>query len=610
MTEISNSRNVVTAKIDADGNVIVGDGSNISIINLKEAAQYKYIEADIQELSGEFEKTRTKAEKYPDDIDFKADMLRIDKKRSQKKKDLETLKKEVLKLADEFLRIPICTERLRLAKQHFENGEFKEARAVLDAEKMGEELDALLKQQVHLRRKIRENTQNLTDKANEYLILARLTSISFDLPDRFESAKQHFEQSLKAKCYGENVFAYAKFLQDHNELTQAQPIYEKALQIYEKLSKGNRERYKPELAKTLNALANLFSDTNQFSKAKPLYSKSLRIYKDLADDEPEKYLSEYAILMNNLAELHRSKNEFSKALPLYDEALKINRQLAIGNPYAHLLDIAGILRNLGELHSSRSDYDLAKPFLEESLSISRHFAENNPRAGMPFVARALNGLGNLHQSNNEPLVAQPFLVEALHVSRQLARETPQSYLPDVAFTLNNLASLYLTRNEIKRAIPLYKESLGIFRQLAKGNESTFLSEVAMSLNNLATALIDSDESIEALPSYEEALQIYHQLATENPDVYLPEVARTAFNLSSVYEECIPDKQKSLSYCREALSAALPFENQLGLAKEIIESAVEVAERWGEDMDAFMKTVKAKKSSIQRESTTVAEYEIY
>ncbi len=176
MSEIEHSKNIVNARIDADGNVIVGDGNNITVINLKEAAQYKHLEAEIEKLNTRFERTRQRIEKYPDDQELTVELLEIDEERSQKIKDRETLRQEVIKLAEDFARIPINTERLKRAKAYFEHGEFAEARAVLNAEVMGQELDALLEQKETLSIKTQENQQSLSDKANEYMI--------FDVPER------------------------------------------------------------------------------------------------------------------------------------------------------------------------------------------------------------------------------------------------------------------------------------------------------------------------------------------------------------------------------------------------------------------------------------------
>ena len=51
---IENSKNIVNAHIDAEGNVIIGDGNNITVINLKEAAQYKYLETQLEKENKRF----------------------------------------------------------------------------------------------------------------------------------------------------------------------------------------------------------------------------------------------------------------------------------------------------------------------------------------------------------------------------------------------------------------------------------------------------------------------------------------------------------------------------------------------------------------------------
>ena len=300
MADIPTGKNIVAARIDADGNVIVGDGNNITVINLREAAQYKAIEADIQNLDDRFEKARAKAQKYPDDADFRVEMLQIDEERSKKQEDLETLKREVLKLADDFQRIPLNTERLRIAKGHFERGEFEAARAVLDAEKMGNELDALISETERLQQKTEENQQNRKDKANEFLILARLTATDFSLPDRYEKTVECFEQSLRAERNTENLFEYAKYLYDHKQFTPALRYYEEALRTYRELAEENPRAYKPDVAMTLNNLAALQQAMNEHNHALANYEEALQIRRELAEENPRAYLPNVAKTLVNL----------------------------------------------------------------------------------------------------------------------------------------------------------------------------------------------------------------------------------------------------------------------------------------------------------------------
>jgi len=346
MSEIKDGKNIVNARIDAGGNVIVGDGNYI--INLKEAAQYKTLEADIEKLNIRFERTQKRLQKDPVDSDAQEELLEIDAERSEKRNNLETLKTEVIKLADDFQRIPLNTERLRKAKAHFDAGEFDKARAVFDAEveTMGKELDALLDEKGRLQHKTLENQQNLSDKANEYLILARLTATNFELPDHFDKAMEYFEQALRAEKNQETLFAYAYFLQEHNQYKQAAPLYEEALHIYRALAKENPAAYLPYVATTLNNLAVLQKAKNEFAAALEKYEEALHIYRALAKENPAAYLPYVATTLNNLAVLQKAKNEFAAALEKYEEALHIYRALAKENPAAYLPDVAMTVINL------------------------------------------------------------------------------------------------------------------------------------------------------------------------------------------------------------------------------------------------------------------------
>ena len=204
-------------------------------------------------------------------------------------------------MAEDLQRIPIDTMRLRLAKQHFDAGDFEKARAVFDAETMGRELDDLERQEKIQVEKLAEIKAHKSDKANEYLILARLTATDFDLPDRFDKTKEYFEQALRADKNQETLFAYAYFLQEHNQYNQAAPLYEEALQIYRALAKENPAAYLPDVAMTLNNLANLHYAKNEFAAALEKYEEALQIYSALAKENPAAYLPDVAMTVINLS---------------------------------------------------------------------------------------------------------------------------------------------------------------------------------------------------------------------------------------------------------------------------------------------------------------------
>ena len=177
-------KNVVEAYIDAKGNVIVGDGN--TIINLKEASQYKSIETEIEELNQRFKITLERIQKFPDDEEFNNELQTIVEKQKQKQDELSKLKEEVIKLANTFANIPINTDRLRQAQKYFNAGEFKEARAILDVKQMDYELDSTIAKEQLGKKMLERALKERKSLSNEFLILARLTAINFELNNRFE----------------------------------------------------------------------------------------------------------------------------------------------------------------------------------------------------------------------------------------------------------------------------------------------------------------------------------------------------------------------------------------------------------------------------------------
>ncbi len=273
-------------------------------------------------------------------------MLKAGEKRQEIQKKLDDLKSEVIRLAETFTKIPINSERLRLARQHFEAGNYAAARAILDAEQMGSELDALLQQKEQLQRQQAETEAHLIDKANEFLILARLTAIDFTLSDRFKQTIEYFEQSLKAAHTVENTFGYAYFLQQNNQFKAAFVWYEKALALERTLAEAHQEAYLRNVAATLNNLGTLQYNQHDFAAAAESYREALDIRRTLAEAHPEAYLPDVAATLNNLGALQYNQHDFVAAAESYREALAIRRTLAEAHPEAYLPNVAVSAVNL------------------------------------------------------------------------------------------------------------------------------------------------------------------------------------------------------------------------------------------------------------------------
>ena len=362
--------------------------------------------------------------------------LEISGELEQLEAQLEQFKENIFRLYELFSKIEINTERLRQAKDYFEQGQFREADAILQAEEMVKDLNKLLQKDQQLDQQKAEVRASREQIANEFLIKAKLWATFYDKPNRFEQTCEYFTESLRALRTTDNLFAYAYFLKEHYQFDQANLFYAEVLQIYRNLGDF------PCVARTLNDLALLHQNKNEMAIAEQEYQEALQIYQELAVENPRSFLQYVATTLNNLAVLHSNKNEIVIAEQEYQEALQIYQELAVENPRSFLPDVAMTLNNLAVLHWNKNEMAIAEQEYQEALQIRRELAVENPRSFLPDVATTLNNLAVLHSDKNEMAIAEQEYQEALQIRRELAVENPRSFLPDVAMTLINLSIFY------------------------------------------------------------------------------------------------------------------------------------------------------------------------
>ena len=102
--------------------------------------------------------------------------------------------------------------------------------------------------------------------------------------------------------------------------------------------------------------------------------ESVRIDRQLAQQRPDAFLPDLAASLNNLANMLSNLGRREEALALAEESVRIRRQLAQQRPNAFLPDLAASLNNLANMLS-----DLGRH--EEALARRR-----NPSASPPTRA--------------------------------------------------------------------------------------------------------------------------------------------------------------------------------------------------------------------------------
>jgi hypothetical protein len=190
---------------------------------------------------------------------------------------------------------------------------------------------------------------------------------------------------------------------DHGE---AAALFEQVLAIQRRVLPEDR----PDIASSLNNLANCHSSQGEYDKAVLLREEALAVQRRLLpEDHPH-----IAASLNNLASCHTSQGEYATAVVLHEEALAVKRRLL---PEDHL-HIAASLNNLANCHFSQGEYGKAILLHEEALAVRRRLLPEDHSD----IAVSLNNLGNCHESQGEYGKAVMLREEALAVQRRLLPE--------------------------------------------------------------------------------------------------------------------------------------------------------------------------------------------
>ena len=313
------------------------------------------------------------------------------------------------------------------------------------------------------------------------------------LPQALTVAQGIEQHQLQSREAGRLLYQSASYLRNRARYTEAEPLYLRALRIWEQRLGSEH----PDLATPLNGLANLYREQGKYAEAEPLFQRALRIREQQLGSEHPLAAESF----NDLAELYRYQGKYTEAEPLYQRALRIwEQRLGTEHPL-----VAYPLNNLAELYREQGKYAEAEPLYRRALRIW----EQQLGPAHPDVAHPLNNLAILYSVQSRYAEAEPFFQRALSISEQAYG--PEH--PRVAAPLNNLAELYREQGKYAEAEPLYRRALHIWEQ-AYGSEHQL---VASPLDGLANLYREQGKYAEAEPLFERTLSIRKQaLVPEHP----------------------------------------------------------------------------------------------
>ena len=327
-----------------------------------------------------------------------------------------------------------------------------------------------------------------------------------------------------------SIYEQAETLSSRGQYVQAQPLYEKVLDIHGRLLTDDH----PAAAQSYNDLAICLEEQGKYAQARPLYEKVLDLRRRILTDDHPATAASY----NNLASNLYYQGKYAAAQPLYEKALDLRRRLLTEE---HLQTAVGY-GNVGTNLNAQGKYALAQPLYEKALEIKRRLLgddHNETAISYGTLAFNLNAQGKY-------ALAQPLYEKALEIRRRRLTENH----PHTANAYHNLAMCLDQQGKHALAQPLHGKALEICHGLLTDDHP----HTAICYSSVASNLSAQGRHALAQPIYEKAMEIQRRLLGDDHPHTANALDNLAYNLGAQgkYAAAQPLFEKALEIQRRVL----------------------------------------------------------
>jgi CHAT domain-containing protein/Tfp pilus assembly protein PilF len=194
-------------------------------------------------------------------------------------------------------------------------------------------------------------------------------------------------------------------------------------------------------ARAISWQAYLLQARGKSDQAEPLFEKALEIYQKIL---PPGH-SDIATSINNLGFNYQNSDRLVQAETMYKLALDMREKTT---PRDDLL-IADSLNNLAQCYKRQGRIAEAEPLHKRALELRAKLLKPND----PLIAQSLTNIGSTLELQDRYADAEPYYRKALEIRR--VSQLPDH--PDIAGSLNKLAEVLFKRGQYKEAEAMFKD---------------------------------------------------------------------------------------------------------------------------------------------------------
>lgn len=283
-------------------------------------------------------------------------------------------------------------------------------------------------------------------------------------------------------------------------------MYKEALEIRRLFAQANPQAYEPDMARTLNNLADLYSNTLRFAESETMCKEALAIHRRLVQADPQAYEPDMARTLICLANLYYGTQRFPESEAMYKEALAVYRRLAQSNLQAYEPDVATTLNNLASLYSDTQCFSESGVMYKEVLAIYRRLAQSNPQVYEPDLASSLYNVGLFKMQTEQYADAISPFEDALKIYHLIAQINPV-HLQAYENSLYWLSKKYPAVNNYISAYNINKEWLPIMKQQYEAEPDAQKEDYSGTLGGQSFYAIFAKQYVEAEQYAHEGLTV-------------------------------------------------------------------------------------------------------
>jgi len=217
--------------------------------------------------------------------------------------------------------------------------------------------------------------------------------------------------------------------------TMAKEFYNKALDIYLKVSSEDFYLSHIRVLNIYNHLGVICSAENQYEEREDAYIGALTIYKGLVKNKSNQYKEEYALKLFDLATLYFKNQRQNRAGEIYLYALDLLLELDDMDANRYIDECAMIFYRLGEIYTSQLEYSDALASYRTALKYYIAMAEEQPLKYGSYVATVFKSLASLHKKQGNIEAAQYFHLKVVDIYWSLTHYNELEYALQLASTI-------------------------------------------------------------------------------------------------------------------------------------------------------------------------------